>query len=513
MIRGVAVLLLLTACGPSIDSVLCGSADCEFSKEEWKQLQGLAGLPAAAPNDPSNKYATNPKAQALGQKFYFDPRFSGTATLLDTLRRPTPYARAAKGQSLNISCATCHDPARGGADFTSNPNHVSIGAGWYDVNSQQTVNSAYYGIIYWNGRNDSLWAQIVAVSESFVSMASNRLKISWLLHDKYAAAYADLFTAYPLPFTASSADVKAMVDATGQCTLVAGVCPSTCRSVTGTDAALSCWPRFPLEGRPGATAGCQAGSASEPFADAFDCMDAADQKAITGVYVNWAKAIAAYEQTLVSRESAFDRWVAEGPQSALLTDAQKRGARVFVTKGACIDCHNTPLLSDSQFHNVGVPQLGSAVPTEADCRAGGVCDCVNGKNCLPAGALDGLAKLRANGFRRDSMWSDDPTDTSRRAYVDRPLDPSLKGTWRTPSLRDVELTAPYMHDGAYKTLEDVVWQYDRGGADSNVPGTKSVQLKPLHLTEGEQRDLVAFLRSLTGTAQSVELTSAPVLPP
>lgn len=510
-----AVLALLCGCGPDVDKVLCGSPDCLFTGAEWQQLQSLAGLPAAPPADPSNKYATNPKAQALGQKLYFDPRFSGNATLLDTLRRPTPYARAAKGQSLNISCASCHDPSRAGADFTSNPNHVSIGAGWYDVNSQQTVNAAYYGIIYWNGRNDSLWSQIVAVAESFVSMGSNRLKIAWLLKDKYADAYAEVFTtAHPLPFPTGSADVRALVDATtGQCTLVAGACPTGCRSVTGTDAVVSCWPRFPLEGRGGSVAGCQAGSTTEPFGDAYDCMDAADQKAITGVYVNYAKAIAAYEHTLVSRDSAFDRWVALGPQSDLLTPAQKRGARVFVGKGSCVDCHSTPLLSDSQFHNVGVPQIGAAVPAEADCRAGGVCDCVNNKNCLPAGALDGLAKLRANGFRRDSQWSDDPTDLSRKSYVDMPLDPSLRGTWRTPSLRDVELTAPYMHDGAYRTLEDVVWMYDRGGSDSNVPGVKSVQLRPLHLTAAEQSDLVAFLRSLNGAPLPATLTTAPVLPP
>jgi cytochrome c peroxidase len=202
----VAALVLAAGCGPSVDKVLCGSADCVFTREEWQQLQSLAGLPEKPPDDPSNKYASNPKAAALGQKLYFDPRFSGNATLLDSLRRPTPYARSAKGQPTNISCATCHDPARGGADFTSNPNHVSIGAGWYDVNSQQTVNAAYYGIIYWNGRNDSLWSQIVAVAESFVSMGSNRLKIAWLMKDKYEADYADLFTAHPLPFATGSAD-------------------------------------------------------------------------------------------------------------------------------------------------------------------------------------------------------------------------------------------------------------------------------------------------------------------
>ncbi len=420
---------LLAGCDQG-DQLFCGAQGCFFTPDEWKQLQSLANLPEAPPDDPSNKYARSGKAAALGQQLYFDARFSGTATLLDSLKRPVPYARAAKGQAMNISCATCHDPARAGADFTSVPNNVSIGAGWYDVNGQQTVNSAYYGIIYWNGRNDSLWAQIIAVGESFVSMGSNRLKIGWLLKDKYQTDYDAVFTDWPLPFAGSSAAVAAMVEPAtlasgarnplgGQCALVAGACPAACRSVTGTDGATSCWPRFPLEGKPGTTSGCQAGSAAEPFNDAFDCMDAADQKLATRVYVNFAKAIAAYEQTLVSRDSAFDRFVAEGPDSVKLTPAQRRGAKVFVGKGSCIDCHDTPLFSDSQFHNVGAPQRGSGVPTEADCRAGAVCDCVALKNCLPAGARDGLAKLHSNGFRRDSAWSDTATDTSHRA-VPRP---------------------------------------------------------------------------------------------
>ena len=70
-----------------------------------------------------------------------------------------------------------------------------------------------------------------------------------------------------------------------------------------------------------------------------------------------------------------------------------------------------------------------------------------------------------------------------------------------------------MHDGAYRTLEDVVWMYDRGGSDSNVPGTKSVRVRPLHLTAAEQSDLVTFLRSLTGAPLPAALTTAPVLPP
>jgi cytochrome c peroxidase len=83
----------------------------------------------------------------------------------------------------------------------------------------------------------------------------------------------------------------------------------------------------------------------------------------------------------------------------------------------------------------------------------------------------------------------------------------LKGAWRTPSLRDVALTAPYMHDGYYRTLEDVVWHYNNGGAASgsgqfDKTPERAVQIKPLALTEDEMSDLVEFLKTLTGAPLS-----------
>lgn len=505
-------LLALGAGCTVAEDLFCDTPGCEFSAREWALLESLAGLPEKPPADLSNRWSEDPAAAALGQALYFDPRLSGASTQVDLLGRPVPYARAPKGQPTGISCATCHDPRRGGADFTSVPNTVSIGAGWYDVNAQQTVNAAYYRIVYWNGRNDSLWSQIVAVMESSVSMGTNRLELAWLLHEKYRAPWDAVFTAASLPLTGSAEALRAQLDpATGQCRLVAGACPSSCRAVASTPA--SCWPRFPLQGRPGAVEGCQPDSSTEPFHDAFDCMEASDRQAITRVLVNFAKAVAAYEQRLVSRDSPFDRFVAEGPRSAQLSPAARRGARLFVGRASCIDCHSTPLFSDSDFHHVGVPQLGPGVPTEADCPAGGRCDCVAGRNCLPWGARDGLAKLRSNGFRRDSEWSDAPNDTSRRDYLERPLVAALVGAWRTPSLRDVELTAPYMHDGAYPTLEAVVAAYNRGGATAGVSGARAVQVRPLQLTESDEADLVAFLRALTGAPLPAALTTSPGLPP
>ena len=153
-----------------------------------------------------------------------------------------------------------------------------------------------------------------------------------------------------------------------------------------------------------------------------------------------SKALAAFERTLVSRNSPFDRWVA-GDTTAL-TQEQYRGYKVFMdpAKGNCAACHNGPNFTDNGFHNIGIK--GNDVGRYA--------------------------------FRKVA---------------------SMKGAFKTPTLRDIALTAPYYHDGSAATLRDVVDHYVRGGDDrSNV----SPDVRPLNLTEQDKQDLVAFMRSLTG---------------
>jgi cytochrome c peroxidase len=503
-----AALLAASVAGLSVagcrasDRLFCASAGCDWTKEEWARVQTLSPLPDP-PGDLSNNYWNSPEAASFGQALYFDTRFSGNATVVDSIGNTVPYARATLGQPINIACATCHDPRRAGADFTSAPNTVSIGAGWYDVNGEETVNAAQYALLYWNGRSDSLWAQAAAVAESGVSVNGNRLAIFWTLEkdESYRAQYRAIF---------GDGEISDPPPATGT---------------------------YPASGKPG-----------QP---AFDELVPDDKVKITRAYVNWAKAIAAYEYKLVSRDSAFDRWVADGPDSSWISPAAKRGAQLFVGKASCIDCHNGPFFSDNSFHDVGVPQVGDHVPTVADCYPGNAkCDCTPGdekSTCLPAGAWGGQLKLKATpvtdpndsklytNFRRDSMWSDAMTDPSRASFYYAPADPTLKGAWRTPSLRDVALTAPYMHDGAYATLEDVVWHYNQGGdpsgssqfqlpicslatavedagacmeAGAPSPG-RSVQIKPLLLSDQEMADLVEFLKTLTGAPLDPALTKAP----
>jgi cytochrome c peroxidase len=584
-------LLSLTSCH-SIDSLFCNGAGCEWTKEEWTRVQSLAAFcdptdtdpskpcdtsadvsdPVYAvtpPVDTSNAVQFNDAAVDLGWRFYFDARFSGNATLVDSIGRTVPYARAASGQPTGLYCASCHDPKRAGSDFTSSPNIVSIGAGWYDVNGEQTVNAAFYDLLYWNGRSDSLWSQAAAVSESGVSMNGDRLNTFWMIATYYADAYNAVFPNTPLPASLPKrSEVAAMVvtamdqanDAklvVGECKLdSAGACPSACVSVSG-----ACWPKFPLHGKPGRRAGCETrtpAKPAEPASDAYDCVAAETVEGksvgdtVTQVLVNFGKAIAAYETKLVSLESPFDKFVHEGKDSTWISPAAKRGARLFVGKASCIDCHNGPMLTDKVFHDIGIPQVGDHIPTLADCGEGNTsCDCTTpGKEdtCLPSGAWGGLWKLTlpSNKLRRTSKWGDPPDvpadgkDQTLSAWYCAPTDQSLKGAWRTPSLRDVALTAPYMHDGYYRTLEDVVWHYNNGGTASGTdefhnsggsttgetpdggfpacappdpsqqtPTGRAPQIKPLGLTAEEMSDLVEFLKSLNGKPLHPKYVSPP----
>jgi cytochrome c peroxidase len=365
---------------------------------------------------------------------------------------------------------------------------VSVGAGWYDVNGQQTLNAAYYPLLYWNGRTDSVWAQAVQVSESGVSMNGTRLNTFWVIVKNYRRDYEDVFGYYyPLPAAPTEAE-------------------------------------FPLVGKPAANGTFPIVASEE------------NRQIVTRVFVNWAKAIAAYERTLISRDSKFDDFVREGTSSAAITPAAKRGARLFVGKASCIDCHSGPMLSDGLFHDIGVPQVGNHVPTVADCPAGVPntrCDCTEGNEqatCFPAGAWSGLKRLAGssqnlqtgefnyNHLRRDSVWSDRPDDIAAyQQYYEQPTDVSLKGAWRTPSLRDVAITAPYMHDGVFDTLEEVVWHYNAGGAASGSgqfvkSPARAVQIKPLGLRDDEMADLVEFLKTLTGKPLPISQVTKPPAP-
>lgn len=461
-------------------------------------MQSLANVTATPPRpDPSNAYlpivdwqtrALAPGANEdldgtlmpqpwsaipsvkLGWRLYHEPALSGSLSNVDTLGLFAPSTRPTTCGQVGLSCASCHDPKHAGSDFTSQPNTVSIGAGWYDVNIQQTLNAAHYPILYWNGRTDTLWAQAAQVIESAVSMNGHRMKSFWVVASSvYADGYAAVF-----------GDAPAVQELAARLTPPAG------------DAAISVYQAQ------------------------YAALAAADQATVTRAHVNVAKAIGAYEWLLSSDGSAFDRYAAGAPDAAAaFSPAAQRGLKLFVGRASCIDCHNTPLFSDGKFHDIGIPQEGAHVPTISACTTA-KCDCLSAGDggpgtagaCLPLGAFAGTEKLATQAFRRGTAF-DDNFAANPELPPPAPPAPDARwiGAWRTPSLRDVALTAPYMHDGALATLGDVVWHYDQGAGEGDVIGTS--ELAPLLLSAQDRDDLVAFLQTLTGTPDPAELVEPP----
>jgi cytochrome c peroxidase len=190
----------------------------------------------------------------------------------------------------------------------------------------------------------------------------------------------------------------------------------------------------------------------------------------------FGQALASFERTLVSGEAPFDRWSA-GDSSALDESAQ-RGLAVFRGRGRCSVCHTLnsafPFFSDHTYRNTGVGAVGS----EFDALA----------RLAEAAARNGAAVEERKAMGRRTGGS----ELGRFLVTGHTLD---IGAFKTPSLREVELTAPYFHDGSASTLEEVVRSYARGSADKR----RDWELQQVFLSPEDQQDLVAFLKALTGT--------------
>lgn len=194
------------------------------------------------------------------------------------------------------------------------------------------------------------------------------------------------------------------------------------------------------------------------------------------------QAIASFERTLVSGDSPFDRYRYGGDRSAMSAEAV-RGLAVFTGKGRCVSCHtiseNHALFTDNRFHNlnVGFQRISKDVTELATA----------------------FSQAKATGTNVDIavLSNKNTSELGRFAVSDHWTD---MGAFKTPTLRNVARTAPYMHDGSLETLEDVVDFYDKGGKvkdDDPVNAFQSGGIRPLQLEKQEKSDLVAFLKALT----------------
>ena len=190
-------------------------------------------------------------------------------------------------------------------------------------------------------------------------------------------------------------------------------------------------------------------------------------------------AIASYERTLNSANSAFDRWYYGKDKQALDAKAQ-RGFQLFNGKANCSSCHsitrNHALFTDNNNHNTGIGYAEAMGKTDKTQRV----------QVAPGVYVEVAATVIT------AVAETKPNDLGRYEVTQKPED---RWKYKTPSLRNVSLTAPYMHNGTFATLQQVVEFYNRGGiANENLDPF----IKPLNLTEPEIADLTAFLESLTG---------------
>ena len=195
-----------------------------------------------------------------------------------------------------------------------------------------------------------------------------------------------------------------------------------------------------------------------------------------------SRAIAIFQSTILSTNVPFDRFM-EGDESAL-SESEKRGFKLFTTTAGCSACHRGRLFTDEDFHGLGVPtpeQFSSDAIRQITLNY----------------------QLRARGVSEEvyRTATDDPG-----LYLVTKIDTDF-GQFRTPMLRELGQTAPYMHNGAFATLEEVIDFYNSGGGES--PNLDPL-LRPLGLTDQNKSDLIAFLMSLTGDPIIVD---EPQLPP
>jgi cytochrome c peroxidase len=342
------------------------------------------------------------------------------------------------------NCRTCHDLTAGGADTKSRGPTTIFGTAALSRNTPTVFNIAFSpGINHWSGNFTAVWSVPSNVGTTTLTLAH------FVFTDPYyRQAYEGVFG--PLPD-------------------------------------LSDTVRFPA-----------VGSFGTPE---WATMTVDDQREMGRFATNIGKAYEAYQRNLIDRNSPFDNFM-NGDETALSV-AAIRGAKLFVGRAGCNECHNGPAFSDFKFHNVGVPQ-GGAAPKKDFGFAG-------------AGAFQSTYPFNANG-----EFSDDPTygaaiagDILPVLSADLPTlcsgpDPiAACGAFKTARLRSVGLTAPYFHTGNFDSLWDVVRFYNDATGSDNFVGARDAAIQPLYLNDDEMADLVAFLQSLTGAPVPSQWANCP----
>ncbi|HEX7901960.1 MAG TPA: cytochrome c peroxidase [Planctomycetota bacterium] len=295
-------------------------------------------------------------------------------------------------------------------------------------------NAAYQRWYFWDGRADSLWSQALKPLENPDEHGWSRLEAAQLLRGD-----GRLRTSYETVF---------------------GPLPD-----------FSDARRFPPAGGP---------LADPEGARVWAAMRAEDREEVDRVFARLGKSIAAFGRRLVSRRAPFDVFVeglrdGDAGKLAALSPEARRGLKLFMGRGNCRLCHVGPAFTDGEFHDLGlIPAKGLPGP----------------------GRHAGIRGLRGDPFNGSGPHSDARAEGARKLEFLSDL-PETWGQFKTPSLRNVARTAPYMHQGQFATLRDVVRFYSTLRPSFRAGHQESGVLAPLRLDGDEIDALVAFLESLS----------------
>jgi len=335
-----------------------------------------------------------------------------------------------------IACASCHQPERAFTDGMGRAHGISTTR----RGAPTLIGAAYNAWFFWDGRSDSQWSQALGPLENELEHGGTRTRYAHILFDD--PAYRDLY-----------------------------------EDVFGPMPDLSDTDRFPENAGP---------VTDETAAGAWEAMSVADREAVTRVFTNMGKAIAAYERRLLPGHSAYDLYVEallagdeQAMQEALSADAVA-GLRVFIGKGMCINCHNGPLFTNHSFHNTGIPVAAGFGIDEGRWR--------------------GVLEVRQSEFNCLGKYSDASDDDCVELRFAQTSRDETVGAFKVPTLRNVAETAPYTHSGEYPTLARVIQHYNR----FPTAPIGYTELLPIQLSEKEERQLEAFLRSLSA-APAIDL--------
>ena len=387
-------------------------------------LSRLESLPSA----PGNRLADNPKAAQLGKKLFFDTSLS---------------------RNNQVSCSSCHLPEL----YFTDGKKVSTGEGVTFRGSPTILGAAFSPWQFWDGRKDSLWSQALGPIEDPNEFNTSRSEYVHALLSAYLPLYQQVFG--PL-------DENTLPDKLAQLTLPA--------SPQGDKVQIKRWQALPPE----------------------------LQTWVNRVFSNAGKAMMAYERRLALPRARFDHFVdalvRENEQQSrdklqqtspaarqLFTPAEVRGLRLFVGRGNCASCHNGPLFTNYEFHNIGAPEPGG--------------------NIVELGRYQGVKLLAQDEFTCLSPFSDaDSRDCDEMRFL-KVSGPELVGALKTPTLRNIAKTAPYMQFGQFATLQEVIAHYNQPSPPvfnrQLHPSRPHFDIMPLKLTEQEIGDLQAFLHTLT----------------